>query len=946
MSYFQTGGDLTGGFPTPTVAKIQGVPVVATGASNTEVMTFNAGAWGPAAASGGGGVTQAIGTPDQVTVSAATGDVTFSLPQSIATTSTPTFNNLTLSNRLLYPNNNIQVGTNSSATGAPSIALGGDTTASGLFSVAIGNGASLTEFTTIAANKTIDGGLIARDDTIGLYFAKSSTVFSIETSPDGITWTTRALGSPGDIAYSVAYSPSLGLVICGAGNGAIFSSPDGFTWTLRTTISNGFRVVQAAWSSTLNLFVVWCNLTTNFGNDNVPATSTDGINWTTGTIINLGVNGLVTGLIWTGTVFVMTARTGNGTITAIFVSANGTSWTQYNINVGGLAYLSSGIAYSPTLNRLTITGTRGTAYSDNDGVTWTQGSIYITGPQYFWGYPIWVPTLSIFVTLGGQAGGGTDTLGAAISSDGITWTQITTPDSNYRYQRLTFSSTLNYFIGNSAISTSNLLYAETTSLVEATATGAIAIGGQATGVNSIAFGSGIIANQPGGFFVKHRDSITPSSALVGIYDTVSNELVGLPDAGSSGQVLTSNSAGGLSWTTPGGGLPALANNNMWLGNGSNVATAVSIGGDVSSINTGAITLNTIQGVTVLANGTSRNISIGNSTHANLNTDCIAIGNNALNAANANTGPGHIAIGTDTLTLVTNFVVDANVAIGYNAAKLSTNGGNVAIGHDALAGNTGGASDNENTFIGWKTGASANLVRQSTLIGAGVCMSVSGGLSNCVGIGRYCMRFNSSIGIGNTAIGSDCMRFCPAGEGNTALGYEAMFRFTGSNNTCIGRRSGNNLGGGVYTGSNNQLIGYSANASGLGASNEFVLGNNAINVLRCQVNSISTLSDRRDKKNIVPIPAGLDFVNRLTPVEFDWNMRDGSKVDVKEFGFIAQDLQQVQIDTGVVIPGLVYESNPEKIEAAQGTLLPAMVKAIQELSAELNAAKARISELEK
>ncbi len=65
--------------------------------------------------------------------------------------------------------------------------------------------------------------------------------------------------------------------------------------------------------------------------------------------------------------------------------------------------------------------------------------------------------------------------------------------------------------------------------------------------------------------------------------------------------------------------------------------------------------------------------------------------------------------------------------------------------------------------------------------------------------------------------------------------------------------------------------------------------------------------------------------------FLWNMRDGGKVDIPEIGFIAQDLQQVQQDTGMTIPNLVYDANPEKLEASYGTLLPLLVKSIQELS---------------
>jgi hypothetical protein len=112
------------------------------------------------------------------------------------------------------------------------------------------------------------------------------------------------------------------------------------------------------------------------------------------------------------------------------------------------------------------------------------------------------------------------------------------------------------------------------------------------------------------------------------------------------------------------------------------------------------------------------------------------------------------------------------------------------------------------------------------------------------------------------------------------------------------------------------------------------------LLRCQVTSITALSDARDKKDIVELSAGLDFVQKLKPVSFTWNMRDGGKKDIPDTGFIAQDLKQVQVDTGITIPGLVYEANPERIEASYGKLLPVLVKAIQDLKKEVDELKAR------
>jgi hypothetical protein len=76
--------------------------------------------------------------------------------------------------------------------------------------------------------------------------------------------------------------------------------------------------------------------------------------------------------------------------------------------------------------------------------------------------------------------------------------------------------------------------------------------------------------------------------------------------------------------------------------------------------------------------------------------------------------------------------------------------------------------------------------------------------------------------------------------------------------------------------------------------------------------------------------GLDFVDNLKPVTFEWDQRDGNRSGVKDVGFIAQDLQEVDDE----YTRLVYESNPEKLEATYGRLIPIMAKAIQELSAKV------------
>ena len=105
-------------------------------------------------------------------------------------------------------------------------------------------------------------------------------------------------------------------------------------------------------------------------------------------------------------------------------------------------------------------------------------------------------------------------------------------------------------------------------------------------------------------------------------------------------------------------------------------------------------------------------------------------------------------------------------------------------------------------------------------------------------------------------------------------------------------------------------------------------------------TITSLSDARDKKNIKELTLGLDFITKLKPRQFNWDRRDwytngisdGSKMqETPTAGFIAQELDEVQNGEKAEWLNLVLKDNPEKWEATYGNLLPVMVKAIQELN---------------
>jgi len=158
-----------------------------------------------------------------------------------------------------------------------------------------------------------------------------------------------------------------------------------------------------------------------------------------------------------------------------------------------------------------------------------------------------------------------------------------------------------------------------------------------------------------------------------------------------------------------------------------------------------------------------------------------------------------------------------------------------------------------------------------------------------------------------------------------------------NNTLVGRSAGSSL----TTGWNNTCIGHDALTAASGSTNSVTLGDSNITTLRCQVTSITALSDARDKTAVEPLKGASDFIKALNPVSFEWNQRDGNRIGQQDHGFIAQDLQAVQKVTGYEVPRLVMDENPEKLEAAYGTLLPTIVAALQEALAEIETLKAQL-----
>ncbi len=361
--------------------------------------------------------------------------------------------------------------------------------------------------------------------------------------------------------------------------------------------------------------------------------------------------------------------------------------------------------------------------------------------------------------------------------------------------------------------------------------------------------------------------------------------------GTAGQVLMSNGLNAVCWGTAGGG-----------GGGSPATPTVA--GTVFGCTVTTACSTTLLGYNAgcaLTSGTT-NTFVGRNAGLSATTlNCsVLIGNNAGDSITA--GQCAIIIGHNSGCSLTTAYGD-HISIGTEAMATGTGISNIVIGNGAA----------------YASGTSDSMV----IIG------------HCAG---------EQGGSGNTLIGYESNRNpfgTTTGFRNTALGYQTLFNASsGAQNTAIGWRAGEAL----TTGSNNIILGNTASTAAVTSSNSVTLGNSSISVIRAQVTTITGLSDARDKTDVTALPVGLNFINSLNPVKFTWQMREPNEVKdgTSEAGFIAQDLQTAQGAAGADYLNLVYDENPDRLEASPGKLVPVLVKAIQELSAKVEDLEAKLA----
>jgi hypothetical protein len=277
----------------------------------------------------------------------------------------------------------------------------------------------------------------------------------------------------------------------------------------------------------------------------------------------------------------------------------------------------------------------------------------------------------------------------------------------------------------------------------------------------------------------------------------------LPTAdGTTGQVLTTNGSGVLTFTSPGASLAGQTDS------ASPFETSL---GFEAGLNTTGV------------NNTFVGYQAGKENTAGANNT--AVGFRALDVNTTSTE--NTAVGVDSMGSLTGGA-GSNTAVGVSSLRSLTTGNfNTALGVDALLSVTTGYNL---VGLGDAAGRRSATSFASTYVGSSAGRNSNGAFN--IGIGFYGLTGSNTspflTGEYNVGIGVQTANSMTTANHNFLGGYRAGYVLTtGSDNVAIGRNAGDTL----TTGANNVLLGNGATASSATVSNEITLGNSSITRFR-------------------------------------------------------------------------------------------------------------------
>ena len=310
-----------------------------------------------------------------------------------------------------------------------------------------------------------------------------------------------------------------------------------------------------------------------------------------------------------------------------------------------------------------------------------------------------------------------------------------------------------------------------------------------------------------------------------------------------------------------------------------------------------------------------------------------------------------------------FIGNKATCVGNNSLKSNTGNYNTAIGDYALQNNTSGSfntasgdyallyntSGSSNTATGLQSLYSNTNGSFNTASGANALLYNTSGTQNTAsGVNAL---YSNTTGTHNTASGVNALYSNTTGTQNTATGRNALYNnTTGINNTALGYYS--NFGSVTSrTYNNTTCLGYNSSPTG---SDQVILGNTSANTY-VKGGTVQSTSDLRDKTDVIDTQLGLNFINKLRPVDYKWDIRsdyneivvdgssntiikhdkDGSKKRFRyHHGLIAQEVKSVMDELNIDFGGYQDHSvkgGEDQLTLGYSELIGPLIKAVQELS---------------
>ena len=232
------------------------------------------------------------------------------------------------------------------------------------------------------------------------------------------------------------------------------------------------------------------------------------------------------------------------------------------------------------------------------------------------------------------------------------------------------------------------------------------------------------------------------------------------------------------------------------------------------------------------------------------------------------------------------------------------------------------SNTESIALGALAG---NLEQAGTAIAIGGSSGETEQAEYAIGLGSY--SGNSNQGSNAVAIGTEAGKISQ-GQFSIGIGYRAGYEYQEPNSIVLNAT-------GTFLNTNASSAFFVKPVRGESGSAP------TVNYDPTSGEFTYLTSDARLKGNIVPIRDGLDKVNRLEPVAFDYreSLKDGGYAG-RSVGFLAQDLRKVVPEAVSVVPG------PDSLLAVNNTLvIPLLVDAVRELDRRNRELELRLRQLE-